>query len=134
MNPAGLTKTGIILGMGETASEIRQSMEDSREAGVDIFTLGQYLRPSSAHIPVARWVEPAEFAEWKALGEEELGFAHVESGPLVRTSYHAKEQAREVEAGGVGSIQDVLEADIPAPAELPVGLVQIQGVQANGDS
>jgi lipoic acid synthetase len=78
-------------------------------------------------------VEPAEFAEWKALGERELGFAHVESGPLVRTSYHAKEQAREVEAGGVGSIQDVLEADIPAPAELPVELVQIQGGRPNGE-
>jgi lipoic acid synthetase len=134
MNPAGLTKTGIILGMGETASEIRQSMEDSREAGVDIFTLGQYLRPSSAHIPVARWVEPAEFVEWKTMGERDLGFAHVESGPLVRTSYHAKEQAREVEAGGVGSIQDVLEADIPAPAELPLELVQIQAGRPNGEA
>jgi lipoic acid synthetase len=126
MDPHTLTKTGIILGMGEEAAEIRQAMADVREAGVDILTLGQYLRPSEAHIPVARWVSPVEFAEWKRVGEEELGFAHVESGPLVRSSYHAKEQAREVEAGGAGSIREVLEADIPAPAQVLPGLVSLQ--------
>lgn len=128
MNPEGLTKTGIILGMGEEEEEVRQAMADVREAGVDILTLGQYLRPSEAHIPVARWVGPEEFARWKRVGEEELGFAHVESGPLVRSSYHAKEQAREVEAGAPGAIQDVLEADVPAPAEVMGGpeLVQIE--------
>jgi lipoic acid synthetase len=125
MNPDGLTKTGLILGMGEEPQEILQSMVDCRSAGVDIFTLGQYLRPSPAHIPVARWVEPEEFDRWKKVGEEEVGFAHVESGPLVRSSYHAKEQAREVEAGAPGSIQEVLEADLRAPAELPVELVQL---------
>ena len=80
------------------------------------------------HIPVARWVTPAEFAEWKRMGEGHFGFKHVEAGPLVRSSYHAKEQAREVEAGAPGSIQRVLEADIPAPAEvLPVlNLVQLE--------
>ena len=62
--------------------------------------------------------DPAEFAEWKRIGEEELGFRHVESGPLVRSSYHAEKQARVVEAGGVGEIQEILEADIPAPAEV----------------
>jgi lipoic acid synthetase len=112
--------------MGEEADEIRQAMADVREAGVDILTLGQYLRPSEAHIPVARWVSPEEFAEWKRVGEEELGFAHVESGPLVRSSYHAKEQAREVEAGSAGSIKKVLEADIPAPAEFFPELVSLQ--------
>lgn len=116
-----ITKTGLILGMGEEAEEIRQALADLREAAVDILTLGQYLRPSMQHIPVARWVTPAEFSEWKRVGEEDFGFKHVEAGPLVRSSYHAKEQAREVEAGGPGSIQRVLEADLQAPAEiLPV--------------
>ncbi len=125
IDPDRLTKTGIILGMGERPDEIRQAMKDLREASVDILTLGQYLRPSEQHIPVARWITPDEFREWKRVGEEEYGFRHVESGPLVRSSYHAKEQAREVEAGGPGAIQDVLEADIPAPAEVP-NLVQIE--------
>jgi lipoic acid synthetase len=132
MDPGTLTKTGIILGMGEEEDEILQAMVDVRKAGVDILTLGQYLRPSSAHIPVARWVGPEEFAHWKKVGEEELGFAHVESGPLVRSSYHAKEQAREVEAGGAGSIQKVLEADVPAPAEIMPKLVQIDGPSPEG--
>lgn len=126
LDPGMLTKTGIILGMGEEGHEIRQAMADLREAAVDILTLGQYLRPSAMHIPVARWVSPQEFAEWKRVGEEELGFKHVESGPLVRSSYHAKEQAREVEAGGPGSITSVLEADIPAPAEMRLDLVQLE--------
>ncbi len=125
MDPGTLTKTGIILGMGEESQEIRQAMADVREAGVDILTLGQYLRPSSGHIPVARWVSPEEFAEWKRVGEEEMGFSHVESGPLVRSSYHAKEQAREVEAGNSGSIREVLEAEIPAPAEVLPRLVTL---------
>jgi lipoyl synthase len=127
MEPDILTKTGIILGMGERPDELRTAMEDLREAGVDILTLGQYLRPSPDHIPVARWITPDEFREWKRVGEEEYGFRHVESGPLVRSSYHAKEQAREVEAGGAGSIRQVMEADIPAPAEVPTpGLVQLE--------
>jgi lipoic acid synthetase len=123
-----LTKTGLILGMGEETDEVHQAMSDLREAAVDILTLGQYLRPSMQHIPVARWVTPAEFAEWKRIGEEHFGFKHVEAGPLVRSSYHAKEQAREVEAGAPGSIQRVLEADIPAPAEVwaALNLVQLE--------
>jgi len=112
--------------MGEEEEEIRQAMADVREAGVDILTLGQYLRPSPAHIPVARWVGPEEFAAWKRVGEEEMGFAHVESGPLVRSSYHAKEQAREVEAGPGGAIQEVLEVDVPAPAQVLPGLVTLE--------
>ena len=85
------------------------------------------------HIPVARWVTPAEFAEWKRLGEEDFGFKHVEAGPLVRSSYHAKEQAREVEAGAPGNLQRVLEADLPAPAEvLPdVSLVQLKNAPSD---
>ena len=127
-----LTKTGIILGMGEREDEIRQAMADLRAAAVDILTLGQYLRPSPMHIPVARWVTPDEFAMWKVVGEEELGFNHVESGPLVRSSYHAKEQAREVEAGGPGRVQEILEADLAAPAEVPLQLVQIEPGRARG--
>ena len=121
-----LTKTGIILGMGEEEHEIRKAMGDLREAAVDILTLGQYLRPSAMHIPVARWVTPDEFARWKEVGEQEYGFRHVESGPLVRSSYHAKEQAREVVAGGPGAIQNVMEADLPAPAEVILDLVQLE--------
>jgi lipoic acid synthetase len=126
MDPQMLTKTGIILGMGEEADEVRQAMVDLREAAVDILTLGQYLRPSPMHIPVARWVTPDEFALWKRVGEQDHGFRHVESGPLVRSSYHAKEQAREVEAGGPGSITKVMEADIPAPAEMRLDLVKLE--------
>jgi lipoic acid synthetase len=88
---AGLvTKSGIILGMGETADELHSAIADLRNVGVDVLTLGQYLRPSVDHLPVARWWTPDEF---DALGEyaRGLGFAHVESGPLVRSSYHAKQ-------------------------------------------
>jgi lipoic acid synthetase len=122
MAPGLLTKSGVILGMGEATDEIRQALVDLRRASVDIVTLGQYLRPSAHHSPVARWVSPAEFTEWKRVGEGELGFRHVESGPLVRSSYHAEKQARVVEAGDVGEIQQVLEADVPAPAEPRVGV------------
>jgi lipoic acid synthetase len=123
MDPTMLTKSGIILGMGETVEEIKQALIDLRKASVDIITLGQYLRPSAHHAPVARWVTPQEFAEWKRMGEQELGFRHVESGALVRSSYHAEKQARTVRPGGVGEIVSVLEADVPAPAELQ--LIQI---------
>ncbi|MCH7991450.1 MAG: lipoyl synthase, partial [Gemmatimonadetes bacterium] len=126
LDPQMLTKTGIILGMGEEDGEIRQAMIDLRQASVDILTLGQYLRPSPMHIPVARWVTPDEFATWKHIGEREYGFRHVESGPLVRSSYHAKEQARDLIAGGPGAIQDVMEVDIAAPAEVRLDLVQLE--------
>jgi lipoyl synthase len=111
MDPGMLTKSAIILGMGETEEEIRQTMADLREGAVDILTLGQYLRPSSHHIPLDRWVTPEEFRRWKEIGEREMGFRHVESGPLVRSSYHAKEQAREIEAGGPGSLTEIVDAD-----------------------
>ncbi|MGH7500383.1 MAG: lipoyl synthase [Longimicrobiales bacterium] len=117
MDPTLLTKSGLILGMGEARDEIRQALIDLRKAGVDIVTLGQYLRPSVHHAPVARWVTPAEFAEWKVVGERELRFEHVESGPLVRSSYHAEKQARTVHAGATGEIREILEADVPAPGE-----------------
>ena len=98
---AGLrTKSGIILGMGETEDELRGAIADLRNVGVDILTLGQYLRPSGKHLPVARWWTPDEFADLGAYAET-LGFAHVESGPLVRSSYHAKRAATAPAATGV---------------------------------
>jgi lipoyl synthase len=87
-----LTKSGIILGMGETEAELLGAIADLRNVGVDILTLGQYLRPSPRHLPVVRWWTPDEFAALGAYAES-LGFAHVESGPLVRSSYHAKRAA-----------------------------------------
>jgi len=83
------TKTGIMLGLGETESELRQTLEDARSVGVDVVTMGQYLQPSPNHLPVQRFVEPEEFDR---LGEfaKTLGFRHVESSPLVRSSYHAE--------------------------------------------
>ena len=94
---AGLTtKSGIILGMGETEDELRGAIADLRNVGVDILTLGQYLRPTDRHLPVVRWWTPAEF---DALGDyaRGLGFAHVEAGPLVRSSYHARSAAASAE-------------------------------------
>ena len=90
--PDQLTKSGIICGLGEEWDELVGAMRDLRAHNVDILTLGQYLRPSKDHLPVARWYAPDEFAELKRIGLE-LGFRHVESGPLVRSSYHAWEQA-----------------------------------------
>jgi len=86
------TKTGIMLGLGETDEEIFEVMRDIRAVDADIITLGQYLQPTKAHLPVERYVTPEEFTEWKRRGLE-LGFSHVESGPLVRSSYHADEQS-----------------------------------------
>ncbi len=84
-------KTGIMLGLGETESEILKTMDDARRVGVSILTIGQYLRPSRKNIPVERYVEPSEFDRLRELALER-GFTHVVSGPLVRSSYHAEEQ------------------------------------------
>ena len=91
LNPEMLTKSGIICGLGEEWDELLVAMWDLRAARVDILTIGQYLRPSDQHLPIARWYTPDEFAELKRYGMV-LGFRHVESGPLVRSSYHAWEQ------------------------------------------
>jgi lipoyl synthase len=85
-----VTKTSIMLGLGETESEVIQAMKDCRDAGVDIFTLGQYLQPSSWHLPVQEFVSPEQFRRYQNLGME-LGFRFVASGPLVRSSYKAGE-------------------------------------------
>jgi lipoic acid synthetase len=92
-----LIKTGIMLGLGEDGDDVREFMDDALEAGVQILTIGQYLRPSEKHLPIDRYVSPEEFAAWKERGEE-MGFLHVESGPLVRSSYHAREQVEELRA------------------------------------
>jgi lipoic acid synthetase len=98
MRPDIPAKSGLMLGLGETLDEVRQVMRDLRAHSVDILTVGQYLRPSPRHLPIIRYVTEPEFAELKRYGYE-LGFQHVESGPLVRSSYHA--------------------ADAVAPAKLP---------------
>ncbi len=90
---AGLTvKSGLIVGMGETDEEVEGCLADLAGIGVDIVTIGQYLRPTSHHLPVERWVEPATFVAWKATGEA-MGIRHVEASPLTRSSYHAKSAA-----------------------------------------
>jgi len=89
----GRIKTGIMLGLGETAGEIESTLTDIRNAGVEILTLGQYLRPTPKHLPVDRWVHPDEFAAHRAFALN-LGFAHCEAGPLVRSSYHAHEHVK----------------------------------------
>jgi lipoic acid synthetase len=93
---APLTKSGLMLGLGETGDEVRATMADLLQAGAQLLTLGQYLRPSPRHLPVVRYLTPPEFADLAAAGRA-LGFRHVEAGPLVRSSYHAK---RQVEAAG----------------------------------
>jgi lipoic acid synthetase len=89
--PRTPTKTGMMLGLGERREEVLAAMEDMVRHGTDILTLGQYLQPTPEHLPVIRFVHPDEFAEYKQWGER-IGFRHVESGPLVRSSYHAHEQ------------------------------------------
>ena len=95
MAPELVTKSGIIVGFGETWQELLQTMADLRAVDCDILTLGQYLRPSRAHLPIMKYYTPEEFRELKAIGEG-MGFKYVESGPLVRSSYHARGQAEEV--------------------------------------
>ncbi len=94
-HPEVPTKTGMMLGLGEQKEEVLETMRDLAAQGTDIFTLGQYLQPTREHLPVIRFVHPGEFAEYKRLGEQ-MGFKHVESGPLVRSSYHAFDQAESV--------------------------------------
>ena len=91
--PDALTKSGIILGMGEEWDEVIVCMRDLRRSDVNILTLGQYLRPTDGHLPVARFYTPDEFAELREIGMR-MGFAHVEASPLTRSSYHAWDQVR----------------------------------------
>lgn len=91
--PATPTKSGLMLGIGERPDEVLAVMRDLRAHHVDVLTLGQYLRPSPKHLPIVRYVPPAEFDDFRRAGME-MGFAHVESGPLVRSSYHAAESVK----------------------------------------
>jgi len=97
--PEALTKSGIILGMGEEWDEVVTCMRDLRQSDVNLLTLGQYLRPSAAHLPVARYYTPAEFDELAEIGRR-LGFTHVQASPLTRSSYHAWEQAEAARGNG----------------------------------
>jgi lipoic acid synthetase len=97
-----VTKSGLILGMGETDDEVRAAITDLRNVGVDLLTIGQYLRPSAEHLPVVRWWHPDEFEALRAFAAS-LGFAHVAAGPLVRSSYHAREGAARIEPWLTGS-------------------------------
>ncbi len=97
MHPDIPTKTGFMLGLGETHDEVLALMRDIRERGVDIITIGQYLQPTPEHLPIDRYITPEEFREYKDAGKA-MGFRHVESGPLVRSSYHAWDQ---VKAAGI---------------------------------
>src|SRR5262249_35488806 len=110
--PGLLTKSGVILGLGEEREELLETMRDLRAADVNILTLGQYLRPSAQHLPVARYYTPEEFVELAEAGRA-MGFAHVESGPLVRSSYHAKRQVSVMFRGGASA------APPPDPPTVP---------------
>jgi lipoic acid synthetase len=99
MYPEIPTKTGFMLGLGETHDEVIDLMRDLRSRGVDIVTIGQYLRPTEHHLPIERYVTPEEFREYARCGRD-LGFSHVESGPLVRSSYHAWDQLKHSGIGG----------------------------------
>jgi lipoic acid synthetase len=93
ISPDTPTKSGLMLGLGERADEVLDTMRDLRAHQVDVLTLGQYLRPSPEHLPIVRYATPEEFAEFRRAGVE-MGFAHVESGPLVRSSYHAADAVK----------------------------------------
>lgn len=95
MDPLVLTKSGIMVGLGETFDEVVEVMQDLRNVGLDILTIGQYLQPSKKHLPVERYYLPEEFDKFKELGME-MGYKWVESGPLVRSSYRAEQQVREL--------------------------------------
>ena len=92
-----VSKTGMMLGLGEREDEIDSAIDDLVAIGCEILTLGQYLQPTQKHLPVERWVSPEEFKQWKVRGEAK-GLRHVESGPMVRSSYHAEKQVRDYEA------------------------------------
>jgi len=98
LNPKQITKSGIMVGLGETTKEVLETMLDLRAVGVDILTVGQYLQPTKEHAPIERYYTPEEFAEFKRAGLA-MGFRWVESAPLVRSSYNAERQARELKIG-----------------------------------
>jgi lipoic acid synthetase len=104
LDPAIYTKSGIMLGLGESREEVLKTLEDLRSAGVDAVTIGQYLRPTMKHLPVNSYIHPSEFAEYEKIGEE-LGFAFVASGPFIRSSYNAIEFSKKVMADRLASME-----------------------------
>ncbi len=102
INPEMTTKSGIMVGLGETFDAIVQTLSDLREHDCDLLTVGQYLQPDQKHLPVRRFYSPDEFAEIKAQGQR-LGFLHIEAGPFVRSSYHAGKQAGAAKQARAGS-------------------------------
>jgi lipoic acid synthetase len=116
MAPGALTKSGIILGMGEEWDEVLVCMRDLRRSDVDILTLGQYLRPSGSHMPVARYYSPAEFDELREFGLA-LGFSHVQASPLTRSSYHAWEQVTAAKGGHPERSEGPQAGSRPEPRE-----------------
>ena len=100
LGDGGLTKSGLIVGMGETREEVLATLADMRAVDIDIVTIGQYLRPTPRHRPIHRYVHPDEFEEYRRFGEA-IGIPHVESGPLVRSSYHAKAARGAVKVRGL---------------------------------
>jgi lipoic acid synthetase len=101
-DPATLTKSSLMLGLGESFEEVREAMRDLREVGTDMLNLGQYLQPSRTHLPVVRYWRPEEFARLRVLALR-LGFRHCESGPLVRSSYHAGQQFQDLRLSAAGA-------------------------------
>ena len=108
------TKSGLFVGMGETDDEVVEALTDLAGVGVDIVTIGQYLRPTAQHLPVERYYDPSEYEAFREHGRR-LGFTHVESGPLVRSSYHAEKQA------GVPVRAEASDADLIPLREVPRG-------------
>lgn len=112
------TKSGLMLGAGETSAEIAQTIRDLADVQCSILTLGQYLPPSDIHVPLDRFVTPTEFDEWR-LFSQDLGFHHVESGPLVRSSYHAEQQVGDLQ------VHPARQATNPSTPHTPSDLLQI---------
>lgn len=103
------TKSGIMLGLGETKDEVIQTLEDLREIGVDAVTIGQYLRPTMRHLPVVEYIHPKKFKEYEKIGED-LGFAFVASGPFIRSSYNAIEFSKKVMGDRLSQLDEVERA------------------------
>ena len=100
LDPGTVSKSGVMVGLGETRAELLQVFEDLAAHGVEVLTVGQYLQPTPAHLPIARYWSPEEFSDLKAAANG-MGFRHVEAGPLVRSSYHAEEQAASARGPGL---------------------------------
>lgn len=109
IDPAIYTKSGLMLGLGETKDEVIQTLEDLREIGVDAVTIGQYLRPTMRHLPVVEYIHPKEFKEYEKIGED-LGFAFVASGPFIRSSYNAIEFSKKVMGDRLSQLDEVERA------------------------